>query len=193
MPVGVPAPVPAVLLLHGYGEDRAVWNAFYPRVAERGWAVMALDLRGHGESKTKNQRPIQATQEWRTSLHEFRSISIPPSTGSSSTANQQQQDVVIGSDVGANLALTRAAGFRKFVRLSRSSPSEREPCHGGSAQDFKPKSALIIVADEAEGNRVKAAVANPSRVQVVPFPAAHRSGLPTSASRCRVSVVKETF
>ncbi len=39
----------------------------------------------------------------------------------------------------------------------------------GSAQDFKPKSALIVVADEAEGNRIKALVTAPSRVQVVPL------------------------
>src|SRR5215471_10353561 len=28
IPLGVPAPIPAVLLLHGYGEDRSVWNDF---------------------------------------------------------------------------------------------------------------------------------------------------------------------
>src|SRR5215475_6801860 len=41
MPVGIPAPVPAVLLLHGYGEDRSVWKDFSKKLLERGWAVMA--------------------------------------------------------------------------------------------------------------------------------------------------------
>ena len=36
----------------------------------------------------------------------------------------------------------------------------------GSAQDFQPRSALIVVADEAEGNRIKSLVKPPSRVLV---------------------------
>src|SRR5215475_9652648 len=71
MPMGVPAPIPAVLLLHGYGEDRTVWKDFAKELLSRGWAVMALDLRGHGESRLKNQRPIEPSLDWRTNLHEF--------------------------------------------------------------------------------------------------------------------------
>jgi alpha-beta hydrolase superfamily lysophospholipase len=65
MPLGVPAPIPAVLLLHGYGEDRTVWRNFTQQLLGHGWAVMALDLRGHGESKTRNKMPLQATPERR--------------------------------------------------------------------------------------------------------------------------------
>jgi len=50
LPQGVPAPIPAVLFLHGYGENRAVWNDLRKQFLERGWAVMSLDLRGHGLS-----------------------------------------------------------------------------------------------------------------------------------------------
>src|SRR4030095_9855034 len=42
MPLGVPAPIPVVLLLHGYGEDRTVWKDFTKELMNRGWAVMAL-------------------------------------------------------------------------------------------------------------------------------------------------------
>ena len=71
MPLGIPAPIPAVLLLHGYGEDRTVWRNFTQQLLGRGWAVMALDLRGHGESKIRNKMPLQATTEWRTDPHAF--------------------------------------------------------------------------------------------------------------------------
>src|SRR5207247_1450246 len=60
LPTGFPAPIPAVLLLHGFGEDRSVWDSFRKQLLAKGWAVMALDLRGHGESKTKNKRPLAA-------------------------------------------------------------------------------------------------------------------------------------
>src|SRR3989449_1626996 len=71
IPGGIPAPVPAVLLLHGYGEDRSAWKDFSQQLLGRGWAVMSLDLRGHGNSKTRNQRPIQASADWRTDPHQF--------------------------------------------------------------------------------------------------------------------------
>jgi pimeloyl-ACP methyl ester carboxylesterase len=171
MPIGVPAPVPAVLLLHGYGEDRTVWNDFTRQLLNRGWAVMALDLRGHGESKTKNQRPIQASQEWRTSPHEF-PVDIDPSLDwlKAQPRINNSKIVVIGTDVGANLALIASGRFPEVKTVVAIQPKFSESLGmAGSAQDFKPRSALIVVADEAEGNRIKAVVAAPFRVQVVPI------------------------
>ena len=41
---------PPVLLLHGGGQTRHAWGDTAQALAERGWYVVALDLRGHGES-----------------------------------------------------------------------------------------------------------------------------------------------
>jgi predicted dienelactone hydrolase len=71
MPLRVPAPIPAVLMLHGYGENRKVWEALRKQFLDRGWAVMTLDLRGHGDSLSRNQRPLQANPDWRTSPRDF--------------------------------------------------------------------------------------------------------------------------
>ena len=38
-----------MLLLHGFGNEAHIWDDFSPRVAEH-YRVLALDLRGHGES-----------------------------------------------------------------------------------------------------------------------------------------------
>ena len=43
--------IPAVLLLHGFGESRTVFDGLKKHLLTRGWAVMALDLRGHGASE----------------------------------------------------------------------------------------------------------------------------------------------
>lgn len=168
MPIGVPAPIPAVLLLHGYGEDRTVWRDFAQQLLGRGWAVMALDLRGHGQSKTKNQRPIQATAEWRTSAHEF-PVDLDPALDWLKARQRvdTQKIVVIGVDVGANLALIASGRFPEVRTVVAISPNLAESlAMAGSAQDFLPKSALIVVADEAEGNRIKSLVRPPSRVMV---------------------------
>jgi pimeloyl-ACP methyl ester carboxylesterase len=168
MPIGVPAPIPAVLLLHGYGEDRTVWRNFTQQLLGRGWAVMALDLRGHGQSKTKNQRPIQAMPEWRTSSHEF-PVDLDPALDwlKARPRIDTQKIVVIGYDVGANLALIASGRFPEVRTVVAIRPNLTESfAMAGSAQDFQPRSALIVVSDEAEGNRIRALVKPPSRVMV---------------------------
>ncbi|WP_330334301.1 alpha/beta hydrolase [Streptomyces sp. NBC_00536] len=44
------APAPPLLLLHGGGQTRRAWKRAGPRLAARGWRVIAPDLRGHGAS-----------------------------------------------------------------------------------------------------------------------------------------------
>jgi pimeloyl-ACP methyl ester carboxylesterase len=168
-PIGIPAPIPAVLLLHGYGEDRTIWREFSQQLLNSGWAVMAMDLRGHGDSKTKNQRPIQASPAWRTSLHEF-PVDLDPALDwlKAQPRVDNKRIVVIGSDVGANLALIASGRFPEVRTVVAINPNLDESLAlAGSAQDFQPRSALIVTASAAEGDRIKAIVKAPLRVQVV--------------------------
>src|SRR5216683_1597490 len=41
---------PSILLLHGLASSSYIWNLVAPLLAEKGYAVVALDQRGHGES-----------------------------------------------------------------------------------------------------------------------------------------------
>ena len=41
---------PPVVLLHGGGQTRFAWGTTAPVLADRGWHVFRVDLRGHGES-----------------------------------------------------------------------------------------------------------------------------------------------
>ncbi|MBI4053097.1 MAG: alpha/beta hydrolase [Candidatus Diapherotrites archaeon] len=43
-----------VLLLHELGNDRHVWDNFIPKLLDAGYNVLAIDFRGHGESKIQN-------------------------------------------------------------------------------------------------------------------------------------------
>lgn len=168
LPKGVPAPIPAVLLLHGYGENRSVWKDFTRQLLNRGFAVMALDLRGHGESKTKNKRPIQASQEWRSNPHEFPQDLDPALDWLKAQSRIDSRRIaVIGSDVGANLALIASGKFPEVRTVVAIKPNLSEGfALAGSAQDFHPRSALVVVTDLAEGNRLKTYVKDPARIQV---------------------------
>jgi pimeloyl-ACP methyl ester carboxylesterase len=168
MPNGIPAPVPAVLLLHGYGENRSVWKDFSQQLLTRGWAVMALDLRGHGDSKSRNQRPIQASPEWKRDPHEF-PVDLDPALDwlKAQPRINTRKIVVIGSDVGADLALIASGRFSEVRTAVAINPNLDESLAlAGSAQDFQPRSALIVVSSQAEGDRIRKMVRLPSRVVV---------------------------
>jgi non-heme chloroperoxidase len=48
--VGGPSDARPVLLLHGGGQTRHAWGTTAEVLVERGWHVISLDLRGHGDS-----------------------------------------------------------------------------------------------------------------------------------------------
>src|SRR2546422_8056894 len=50
--------LPAAILLHMLGKDRNSWNGFPETLAQNGFVVLAIDLRGHGESVVQNGKPI---------------------------------------------------------------------------------------------------------------------------------------
>jgi pimeloyl-ACP methyl ester carboxylesterase len=169
LPGGVPAPIPAVLLLHGYGEDRTVWNEFKKTLLTRGLAVMTLDLRGHGLSQTKNGVPITASTDWRTSPHEFPlDLDAAITWLKTQTRINSNKIAVIGVDVGANLALIASGRFPQVRTVVAINPNlvEGQEMAGGS-QDYKPRSAMVFTLNESAGNTMKAAVQTPVQIRVV--------------------------
>lgn len=166
MPQGVPAPIPAVLLLHGYGEDRKVWESLKTMFVAQGWAVMSLDLRGHGDSKTKNQRTITASPEWRSTSHDF-AQDIDPALDwlKRQPRLDSKKIVIVGYDIGANLALVSSGKFSEVRSVVAIKPVLKEALEmAGSAQDFRPHAALVVTADAAEGNQIKQYAKDPFRV-----------------------------
>jgi pimeloyl-ACP methyl ester carboxylesterase len=170
LPQGVPAPIPAVLLLHGYGENRKVWEGLRKQLLEGGWAVMSLDLRGHGDSTSKNQGPLQANVAWRTSPHEF-PLDIDPALDwlKRQPRLNSRKIVIIGYDVGANLALVSSGKFPEVRTIVAVNPNISEALQlAGSAQDFHPKSALIVTATAAEGEAIKSYIKEPVKLLAQP-------------------------
>jgi len=170
MPAGVPAPIPAVLMLHGYGENRKVWEGLRKQFLERGWAVMSLDLRGHGDSATKNQRPIQASADWRSSPHEFPQDVDPALDWLKRQPRlNSRKIVVIGYDIGANLALLSSGKFVEVRTIVAVNPRLSEALQmAGSSQDFRPRSALVVTETAAEGDAIKGYVREPVRLLAQP-------------------------
>ena len=135
---------------------------------------MALDLRGHGESKSRNQRPIQASPEWRKDPHEFPGDVDPALDWIKAQPRINTRSiVVIGADVGANLALIASGRFPEVRTVVAINPNLNESIAlAGSPQDFQPRSALIVASNSTEADRIKTMVKAPSRVVI----ASHSGG-----------------
>jgi len=170
LPQGVPAPIPAVVFLHGYGEDRKVWQDIQKLFLQQGWAVMTVDLRGHGESLTKNQKPIQASPEWRSNPREF-PLDVAPALDwlKKQTRVSSSKIVIVGYDIGANLALIASGKLREVRTVIAVNPNLKESLEmAGSSQDFVPRSALVVVENAAQADAIKPYVKVPFRPLVQP-------------------------
>jgi pimeloyl-ACP methyl ester carboxylesterase len=157
VPSGIPAPIPAVLLLHGFGEDRSVWEPLKQRFLSSGWAVMAVDLRGHGQSTTQNQETIHPTPAWRTDSRQF-PLDLEPAVNwlKSQPRLDGQKIVVIGSDIGADLALLASGRFSSVRTAVAINPRLNESlAMAGSAQDFAPKTVLIMSSGTTDIDGIK--------------------------------------
>lgn len=98
--------VPVVILLHALGRTRSDWAAFAKECTAEGYAALAIDLRGHGESLSfpggvrtwqeftdfdfkAMHRDVKAAAAWITSRRE---------------ANEDRI-AIVGASIGANLAI----------------------------------------------------------------------------------------
>ena len=92
------SPAPAVLLLHALGGQKEDWAPFATQLQQAGYAVMALDLRGHGASGGE--------ADWSLALDDVaRSLAVllaQPEV-------DQGRAAVMGENIGANLALVAGA------------------------------------------------------------------------------------
>jgi pimeloyl-ACP methyl ester carboxylesterase len=167
IPRGVPAPIPSVLLLHGYGEDLSVWEGFKRLLLDRGWAVLALDLRGHGQSTSKDGVPIQTNPAWRTDPHQF-TQDLDPALDflKAQPRIDNRKIVVVGYDIGADLALVASGRFPEVRTVVAMDPKFSESLAlAGSAQDFTPRSALIFAPDQAEAKKFEPVLGQPYDIQ----------------------------
>ncbi len=167
-PDGIPAPIPAALLLHGFGETRSVWDDLKERLLMEGWAVMTLDLRGHGQSRQRNQEEISADPTWRSDSRQFPLDMEPALDWLKSKARLDSNRIaVIGSDIGANLALIAAGRFPEVGTAVAINPVLDEAlAMAGTAREFSPRMAHLIVTDRETGQAVREFITGASHITV---------------------------
>ncbi|MFN2159195.1 MAG: alpha/beta hydrolase [Anaerolineales bacterium] len=110
-PAGGEPPWPAILLLHMLGGNRGQWDKLVPELTSSGYAVLAIDLRGHGETggeadweKTKSDIPQVLNY-----LYKLPYIA-------------SERVALAGASIGANLSLAAAANQTEIPTIVLLSP-----------------------------------------------------------------------
>ena len=125
---------PAVLLVHGYTTDRVTMSVLARRLANAGYGVLAIDVRGHGQ----NARPFARDGE---GANLFEDLSAAADWLRASSWVDGTRLAVVGHSMGASAALRfaeRDVGVDAAILIS-----------GGAwlLGPLRPPNALFIYAD----------------------------------------------
>jgi len=126
-PSGTTNRAPAVLFLHSLGEDRDEWGSFPSLLNQNGFAVMAIDFRGHGDSTRRvTASGAQVIDHRSFGPRDYQNMLLDINTAVDWLEEQPNVDkdriVLIGSSLGANLAVRYATEHTELTGLLLFSP-----------------------------------------------------------------------
>jgi dienelactone hydrolase len=126
---------PAVVLIHGFSGDRLMMSVLARRIAANGYAVMTIDVHGHGENRNPFSEDLFVShnslhQDVKEAVDFFRGLNLVDGS----------RIVVMGHSMGAGAALEYATSdptLQGAVMISG----------GWTIGANRPKNALFIFAD----------------------------------------------
>jgi dienelactone hydrolase len=138
-------PGPGIILVHALSRTREDWSALASRLADAGFVVLAIDLRGHGASGllpegtdlgilTKMTSDVKAARAYLASRRE----AVPGRVG------------LAGASIGANLAILQAAGDPTVRSLALLSPGidYRGLRPEAAMKKYAERPALLVASQE---------------------------------------------
>lgn len=171
-PIDMSRPAPVVILLHMYGSDRKAWLPLVGALEQAGFAILAIDLRGHGDSKlpedknlaqqVKDRDPELFRSMYKDVLGAYEWLRARPEVDLSRLA-------MVGASVGCSVALDYAGRDKSVDALALMTPGKDylgldsikhiKTCAGRSilmltSQEEKDKGTSDL-ADSAPGAQVK--------------------------------------
>jgi len=120
-------PAPVVILLHQYRSTRAAWKPLVPVLQRAGFAVLAVDLRGHGGSvKPGNLKLVQRVMDRDPALFNAMNSDVFAAYGFLSQRPECDLSrlAIVGASVGASVALDYARQDRSVDVVVCMSPGE---------------------------------------------------------------------
>jgi alpha-beta hydrolase superfamily lysophospholipase len=115
---------PLVILLHMFSHSSKDWEGLVPLLTDKGYAVLNLDLRGHGKSTKRGEKTITYLNPDEVNLR-----LLPLDVNSALDALKSymgrvdlERVGIIGASIGANAGLIAAAGNPKIKTMVLISP-----------------------------------------------------------------------
>ena len=133
-------PAPAVILVHMLQKTRRDWDPLATRMAGEGLGVLALDLRGHGESQGSAQDLAAMAQDLRAA-RKF--------VASRSDVTAAKLGIV-GASFGATLAALAGAEDPAIAAVALLSPTTeyRGIRIDAALRKFSPRPLLLVASDD---------------------------------------------
>jgi dienelactone hydrolase len=147
---------PGIILLHQRGRDKSSWGSLPSELVAEGYAVIAIDLRGHGQTLDPVGRPIVLDS---LTDSEYQAMLNDVAAAHAYFAAQKGVDAerigIIGASIGANLALIYAAHDRRVRTVVALSPGlNYRSLQPLPAMDGLDKRPLFLIA--AKGDKPSA-------------------------------------
>ena len=154
---GIDNSTPRVILLHMLGSNRNTWNTLASTLSEKeGYAVLSIDLRGHGESIKQSDKTISYqsfTEE------DFNKMVLDLKAAKQFLIGQKNANpnriAIVGASIGANVALNYAASDPTIKLLVLLSPGLNYRGVSTSEAITKYKNPIYIVATEGDSESAK--------------------------------------
>ncbi len=139
---------PVLILLHQFAGNHNQWTPFVPDLVERGYLVLAYDLRGHGLSTDRNGSRVPRSL---FSAEDFDSMPLDVEAAIGWIKTRSEADAqrigLIGADIGANIAYVSAGTLSGIKTTVSISPDNRQlVLNGEGIADFQPRSVLFLAA-----------------------------------------------
>ena len=154
--IGTNDSTPSVILLHMLGVDRSTWDKFAQELSKNGYAVLSVDLRGHGESTKQGNHTI-SYQSFMPKNFKNMTLDVKAAKKyliGEKNANPNQISI-IGASIGANLALNYAASDQSINSVILLSPGLNNRGISTLATIMKYKGPIYIVTAEDDSDSAK--------------------------------------
>lgn len=181
---GTPAGAPGVLLIHQYLQSKEQWEPYIDDLTGSGWRVLALDLRGHGESDPQDGALVEI-------LHDPAQAPLDVQAALGWLTGDGEADpsriAVLGTSIGANLACV-ANGLGWGVELTVAFSARDTPVANLAATPLSDLSfsGLYCLAGALDNGGVQAATCEtlmlqtsaPKEIVILEGTSAHGMAIP---------------
>ena len=172
IPKDANTPAPAVILLHMYRSDRSAWRPLVSVLEDAGFAIMAIDLRGHGESikpedrklekRVRDRDPVLFRAMHRDVFGAYRWLQQRPEVDLSRLA-------IVGASVGCSVALDYAVRDKSVDTIVLMTPGEKY-LGVDSIEDIKEygrRPVLMLTSEEerSQGTQVLSELAKQAELK----------------------------